>query len=118
MPGMGENPSGTRVRMTFTGDEPVPRQIELAPDYSADLPLWGCDGSGNISWQDTKFSPRLLDRLAAWQQDFDANFHWDTGWRSTAVRDHWHRQIGQLAADVRAELGDRAELIVRLWQWL
>ena len=63
----------------------------------------------------TKFSPGLLDRLAAWQQEFDDNFRWDSGWRSAEIRDRWAREAGELAADVRAELGTRAELVVRLW---
>ena len=59
--------------------------------------------------------PQLLDRLATWQQEFDANFRWNRGWRSAEIRDRWASQAEQLAADVRAELGDRAELAVRLW---
>jgi hypothetical protein len=59
--------------------------------------------------------PQLLDRLAAWQEEFDDNFHWDAGWRSAEIRDHWARQAEELAADVRAELGGRGELTVRLW---
>src|SRR5215831_18027200 len=51
-------------------DEPLPVIIRLAPDYSAPLPLWG-EGFGNIDWRYTKFPPALLDRLAAWQQEFD-----------------------------------------------
>ena len=95
-------------------DEPLPKVIVLAPDYMAPLPLWG-EGSGNIAWQFTKFSPELLDRLAAWQQEFDDSFHWQRGWRSTEIRDRWTREAEELAADVRAELGTRAELTVRLW---
>lgn len=45
-------------------DEPLPEVIELSPEYCADLPLWG--ECGALSWQRTKFSPGLLDRLAAW----------------------------------------------------
>ncbi|HKA98275.1 MAG TPA: hypothetical protein VKD66_18580 [Streptosporangiaceae bacterium] len=58
---------------------------------------------------------QLLDRLAAWQREFDDNFHWDRGWRSAQIRDRWASQAEELAADVRAELGTRAELTVRLW---
>jgi hypothetical protein len=54
-------------------------------------------------------------RFAAWQRDFDHDFHWEHGWRSAEVRDRWARQAAALAADVRAELGTRAELSVRLW---
>jgi hypothetical protein len=56
----------------------------LSPDHGAPLPLWG-EGFGNIAWQFTKFPPELLDRLAAWQQEFDDNYHYRTGWRSAAT---------------------------------
>jgi hypothetical protein len=52
---MGENPWWHPSERDPVQDEPLPDLIELAPDYSADLPLWGCDGSGNIAWQNTKF---------------------------------------------------------------
>jgi hypothetical protein len=95
-------------------DEPLPSQIVLTPDYMADLPLWG--ERGNIDWRFTKFPPELLDRLAAWQREFDDNYHpWESGWRSAAIRDHWAHQATDLAADVRAALGTRAELVVDLW---
>jgi hypothetical protein len=112
---MGENPWWYLNKDDLVSAEPLPDKIELAPDYSADLPLWGCDGSGMIAWQDTKFSPELLDRLAAWQREFDGSFRWDTGWRSAEARDRWAGQVKDLAEDVRAQLGARATLIVRLW---
>ncbi len=96
-------------------DEPLPRQILLAPDYMAELPPWG-EGFGNIDWRFTKFPPELLDRLAAWQREFDDNSHpWESGWRSAAIRDRWAHQAEDLAADVRAALSIRAELVVDLW---
>jgi hypothetical protein len=91
-----------------------PGVVRLAPDYGASLPLWG-EGSGNIDWRFTKFPPQLLDRLAAWQRDFDDNYHYQTGWRSAATRDRWAHHAQRLAADVRATLGTRAELVVDLW---
>jgi hypothetical protein len=95
-------------------DEALPRVIRLSPDYGADLPLWG-EGFGNIAWQFTKLPPQLLDRLAAWQQDFDNNYHYQAGWRSAAIRDRWAHQATELAAGLRAALGARAELTVDLW---
>jgi hypothetical protein len=44
----------------------LPRVIRLCPEYGADLPLWDTE-TGIVPWQATKFSPPLLDRLAAWQ---------------------------------------------------
>jgi hypothetical protein len=84
------------------------------PDYSAPLPLWG-EGFGNIDWRYTKFPPALLDRLAAWQQEFDDNYHYETGWRSAPARDRWADSAKGLATDLRAVLGVRAELVVDLW---
>ena len=110
---MGQNPWWHPSEDDLARAQPLPKVIELAPDYGADLPLWGDEG--NIPWQDTKFRPELLDRLATWQQDFDTNYHWDTGWRSAQAHDRFARQGEELAADVRAELGTRAELHVRLW---
>ena len=114
---MGENPWWHPSKDDLDPARPLPDEIELAPDYSAELPLWGDDGygSGELAWQQTQFSPELLDRLVAWQQEFDANFHWEKGWRSAEIRDRWASQAEELAADVRAELGTRAELTVRLW---
>jgi hypothetical protein len=109
---MGENPWWNPAESDLGWDEPLPDIVELAPDYGAPLPLWG-NGFGNISWQLTKFSPGLLDRLSAWQQEFDDNF--DRGWRSAEIRDRWASEARELAADVRAELGTRAELVVGLW---
>jgi hypothetical protein len=115
MTDMSGNPWWHPGKDDLDRDEPLPDEIELAPDYSAELPLWGCDGSGMMAWQDTKFSPGLLDRLAAWQQEFDAGFHWEKGWRSAEIRDRWASQAEELTADVRTELGTRAKLTVRLW---
>lgn len=93
-------------------DEPLPEVVVLSPDYSAKLPLWG---DGQLAWQRTKFSPQLLDRLAAWQEQFDSNFHWDNGWNSEDTRQRWATEADQLAAAIRAELAGRAELVLDLW---
>jgi hypothetical protein len=71
-------------------------------------------GLGNIDWRLTKFPPELLDRLAAWQQTFDENYDYETGWRSDAAQDSWAHDAKDLAADLRAAMGTRAELVVNL----
>jgi hypothetical protein len=111
---MDQNPWWQPKEADLGWDEPLPDVVTLAPDYGAELPLWG-DGFGNIAWQYTKFSRGLLDRLAAWQQEFDAHCHWDRGWDSDEIRDRWASQAEDLAADVRTELGTRARLVVKPW---
>lgn len=111
---MTENPWWHPSDDDLGRDEPLPPVIQLSPDYSAPLPLWG-EGFGNIAWQFTKFPPQLLDRLAAWHRDFDDNYHYQTGWRSAMIRDRWADQAKNLATDVQAALGTRAELVVDLW---
>jgi len=93
-------------------NEPLPPVVTLEPEYGAELPL---GGEGVLAWQRTKFSPQLLDRLAAWQEDFERGFHHDTGWRSQQVRNQWAEEAKELEAEVRAELGTRAELVVNPW---
>jgi hypothetical protein len=103
LPAVGQNPWWHPSEDDRDWDEPLPNVIVLAADYMAPLPLWG-EGSGNIAWQSTKFPPELLDRLATWQQDFDHNYHHDTGWRSDAARDRWAHDATDLAADVQTAL--------------
>jgi len=56
------------------------------PDYGAELPLTS-EEEGMLGWRQTGFSSQLLDR----------------------------QQARELEAAIRAELGSRAELVVRLW---
>jgi hypothetical protein len=93
---------------------PFPKLVILSPDYSAQLPI-SSEGSGQISWRATEFSPELLDRLADWQNEFDANFHWEKGWRSEKALARWAQEANDLAAELRRVLGSRAELVVNLW---
>ena len=111
---MDQNPWWQPKEADLGWDESLPDVITLAPDYGAELPLWG-NGFGNIAWQYTRFSRGLLDRLAAWQEEFDARCHWDRGWDSDEIRDRWASQAEDLAADVRTELGTRARLVVKPW---
>lgn len=52
-------------------DEPLPPVVTLEPEYSVELPL---GGDGVLAWQRTKFSPQLLDRLAAWKKTSRTDF--------------------------------------------
>ena len=111
---MSNNPWWDSENGEIVEDRPLPSAVRLAPDYGAELPLWG-QGFGNIGWEFTKFTPELLDRLADWQQEFETHYNWESGWSSARVRERWTKAGTELARDVRAELGDRAELVVDLW---
>jgi hypothetical protein len=111
---MSENPWWHPTQDDLDWDEPLPGVIVVTLEYGAELPLWG-EGWGNIDWRFTKFSPELLDRLAAWQRAFDENYDYETGWRSDAAKDRWAHDANDLATDLRVALGTRAELVVNLW---
>jgi hypothetical protein len=78
-------------------DEPLPAVVTLEPEYGAELPP---GGKGVLAWQRTKFPPALLDRLAAWQEDFEKGFHYDSGWRSRQARNQWAGQARELETEV------------------
>jgi hypothetical protein len=82
--------------------------VRLMPEYSAPMPLWG-------RWQELELPELLLRRLAAWQEDFDSNFHWDHGWKSSAAREAWAADAATLETMLRQAVGDRARVTVDLW---
>jgi hypothetical protein len=90
-----------------------PQVIKLMPEYAASLPLW--DERGNLGRSGAQLPPALLDRLEAWQREFEENFRWDTGWQSAAAREHWAGQAPRLEAALRDALSPRTELVVDLW---
>jgi hypothetical protein len=47
----------------------LPAVVILEPDYGAELPLTSAE-EGMLGWQQTGFSPQLLDQLADWQEAF------------------------------------------------
>jgi hypothetical protein len=58
-------------------DGPLPAVVILEPDYGAELPLTS-EEEGVLGWAD-RVLPQLLDRLADWQEAFEAGHHYDTG---------------------------------------
>jgi hypothetical protein len=82
--------------------------VKLMPEYSVHVPLWG-------EWQGLGLSAALRRQLARWQNDFDASFHWETGWRSPVARERWAAEAVEVEAELRREVGDRAVVTVDLW---
>ena len=104
--GMAKGPWWTPTEDDLAWDRPLPKVVRFTADYGAELPLWG-DGYGNISWQATKLPPALLDRLAAWQDRFDANYDYECGWKSDGLEREWVAEGSVLLADLRNELAGR-----------
>jgi hypothetical protein len=104
-------PWWTPTEDDLTWDRPLPEIVVFETDYSAELPLWG-DGYGNIPWQATKLPPVLLDRLAAWQDRWDANYHYEHGWKSEEIQREWLEERTVLLADLRKEFAGRGVKVV------
>jgi hypothetical protein len=84
--------------------------VHLSPDYSAPTPLWS---NGDLA--DTLVPKALLEDLIEWQRDFDAHFHWETGWDADEAKDRWAKVGRVLVEEVREALAGKAELTVDLW---
>src|SRR6266542_6449680 len=100
---------GQRVRTRLRGRERgtfASRLVQFTitrvavPDYGAELPLTS-EEEGMLGWRQTGFSSQLLDRLADWQEAFEAGHHYDTGWRSPQLQDEWARQARELETAIR-----------------
>ncbi|KXP10416.1 hypothetical protein [Tsukamurella pseudospumae] len=91
-------PAGTTVREFDTAPE---RWIRLMNDYSGP-PLWAT--YGGIGPEHLDLPEDLGHQLDAWQDEFDREYHWGSGWGSDAVA-HAHAAEGRrllplIAADL------------------
>lgn len=93
-----------------TAEDEPPTSVRLMPEYSAPSPLWPLSDA-----TDALVPKPLLARLIAWQQDFDANFRWNSGWQSQEARTRWANEAETLEAELREALRGKAELTVDLW---
>ena len=84
--------------------------MRLSPDYNAPSPLWPLSDA-----TDALVPESLLARLVAWQEYFDANFRWDSGWQSDEAKSRWAAEAAILETDLRGALAGKAELTVDLW---
>jgi hypothetical protein len=92
----------------FQDGDPV--VIRFMPEYSADVPLFPrSDDTDALVPED------LLAKLMRWQSEFDENFHWEKGWKSTEVRDRWAAEAVPLENALREALKGKADLVVDLW---
>lgn len=98
---------------TLAGMKPI--QVRLMNDYSAWWPLW-TDEDGGTDENDWELSPPLKRRLKTWAAFFDAHFHWEHGWDSSAAC-RQHRTEGvDLHQLLVAELGPGYDVILDSWE--
>lgn len=83
--------------------------VTLMPEYGVELPLWGMD------WWRLGLTPELLNALADWQEQFNAGFEPDAGWRDGGDSSAWERRATELVEALRSELPPTISLTVNLW---
>ena len=85
-----------------------PNEIVVSVDYALDIPLWG-------DWESLGLASDLLERLVAWQREFDQNFHYKKGWSSSSVRERWVATAAQLQEDLLAAVKGQVDVRMNLW---
>jgi hypothetical protein len=74
------------------------------------VPLWPSSDA-----TDALVPPDLIERLLAWQSDFDGSFHPEREWLSHEAKERWATSSAELEAELREALSGKAELVVDLW---
>ena len=102
------------------GTPPQRRRIRLMVDYSADWPLWEnstetWDVGYNVSPELYGLSPKLSERLMAWNQLFQENMDPVAGWESAQLRELWRAMGQRLLVQLRAEVAHFADVDYEPW---
>ncbi len=86
-------------------------RLRLMPDYVSGISaLWPSSDS-----TDALVPPELLTRLVAWNDEFNANFDYEQGWRSDEACKHWAKEAVELVAELQSTLEGKVELEIDLW---
>lgn len=94
-----------------TGDGPnptddMPSVIRFDCDFGAEIPLWP-----QQAFLEAMLPEGLRARMAAWQQDFERNFDWRTGWRTEEARRQWDEEGARLLPQVQEVFRGMAEVV-------
>jgi hypothetical protein len=84
-------------------------QVKLMSDYYAESPLWA--DNVMIDPERLDLSAELSTGLLAWQ----AHFHHEAGWHTTADRRWYSDQVDDLVRSLRKELPAGATLDIDVW---
>ena len=92
----------------FPDGQPI--RLRLFPEYMVDVPVFPRSDD-----TDALLPEGLLDRLIAWNEFFNENYHYEKGWRSEEAKEKWAEEAPSLVADLKDSLADKAELEIDLW---
>lgn len=103
--------------------DPIPpdrRVIRLFPDYGRRWPLWeNSTPTWNVGYTTTPETYGLSEELAAdmerWQELWETHFDPSEGWESRAVREWWRSEGESIAARLRVEVADIADVQYEPW---
>jgi hypothetical protein len=95
----------------FPDGQPV--VLRLMPEYNVEVPLFP-----QSDYTDALVPKSLLAKLMKWQEDFETDFHYETGWRSLEAKERWAAQASPLETELRSALAGKADLVVDLWPLL
>ncbi len=76
----------------MSSDDVTGPAVRLFPEYSRDWPLWSRsipELDYPISPADMGLSAPLTDRIKRWNDDWEKNFHWESGWREGFDVEQW-----------------------------
>lgn len=104
----------------MAGVIPARRTIRLFPDYGRDWPLWEnttptWDVGYTTAPETYGLSEKLTRDLAEWNLLWERNFDPFGGWADEAARERWREHGLSIAARVRGEVADFADVSYEPW---
>ena len=86
------------------------KPVRMMCDYGAGVPLFP-----QSRFTESLVPVELLEKLKAWQADFEEHFSPRHGWLSAQAKERWTTTAHALEPELRAALTGKAEIVVDLW---
>ena len=92
--------------------EKTPYQFRFFPEYAAGTPFWF---GGAVPIEDLPISAELATDLHTWNDYFETNFHWESGWRDEEGGRLFNVEARVLCNRAQRELGEDYVLTFDPW---
>lgn len=107
----------------MNGFPPDRRVIRLFPDYGRDWPLWEnstptWDAGYTTTPETYGLSAELARDISQWNAQWEVGFDPFDGWKDDAVRARWRQEGFAIAARLRAEVAEFADVSYEPWPLL